>query len=277
MVKFAEHLQSNEESARYLLESEDYRDFLKRFFSLKKKIQPSFSYNVFARHASVAKSLPRDIISGEKRLTEKVLPRFISAMDLPHFMEEYFIQLVNSENGISDPDYRKKLSLFYLDHHFIKKHTTDNFKNPIVPFIYAASGALSEGSTLETIAERTGLPLENIKKSIPLMETLKLGNFDQAKGRFIPSATQVHVESSEQKEHFINFYKFCMGLQDKALDQQNHGSNLFYNEVFSVNEKDLPLLAQELKKTLKSFVLKNEEASGNCVSILNLGLFKHRF
>ena len=80
MSRFSEYLKNNEEASRELLSSLNYRDFLRTCFKIKKKINPTYSYAVFARNANVAKSLPRDIIEGLKRLTDKTLPSFAKAL-----------------------------------------------------------------------------------------------------------------------------------------------------------------------------------------------------
>jgi len=52
MKKFSEILKNNEDYARLLLESEDYRAFLKCFFNIKKAFNSTYSYAVFARQAN---------------------------------------------------------------------------------------------------------------------------------------------------------------------------------------------------------------------------------
>ncbi len=273
-------LRTDEPSARYLLECGSYRDFLKRFFELKKRLNPRYSYTVFARAAAVAKSVPRDVIEGERRLTEKSLPKFLRALDLPGLMEEFFIKLVESETAGANEVYTQKISQMFLETNFKRSFTDDNFKDRSVPFIYAASGKVGEGSTLEVISRRTGLSPGEILEAIPKLEALGLGSYDKLTRRFIPSTSQVHVSSETSRTHFIDFYLYCLGLQQAAVSSKTPppmDSSLFYNDVFSVNAEDLPKLKEQLEKLVKSFVLKNENPNGNSVAIVNLGLFNHRF
>ncbi|HXH29305.1 MAG TPA: TIGR02147 family protein [Bacteriovoracaceae bacterium] len=276
MASFSEILRKDETSSRYLLESESYREFLKRFFEIKKRLNPGYSYNVFARSALLAKSLPRDIVEGERRLTEKSLPKFLRAMQLPGLVEEFFIKLVESETNPSSKNYLHKLAQMYIETSFTKSFTDQNFQDSAIPFIYAASGNVGVGSSLTEIAHRTGLPEEKIRGLIDKLEALELGRFDQKTDKFTPSVSQVHVNSGNENANFRSFYLYSLELV-RASFTVAQKKGLFYSDVFSLNEKDLPRVKEELEKLLKSFVLKNENSTGDSVAVMNLGFFRQEF
>jgi len=95
---------------------------------------------------------------------------------------------------------------------------------------------------------------------------------------FIPTTTQVHVESGQDANHFVDFYLYCLNLQKESLkDKFTSEDTLFYNEIFSINEKDLPLLKKDMKKVLKSYLIKSENPQGDSAAVMNLGLFKQFF
>lgn len=278
MKKFSEVLKTNEDYARLLLESEDYRAFLKCYFSIKKAFNPTYSYAVFARHAEVAKSLPRDICEGLKRLTDKTLPQFLKAMELEGLLEEYFVQLVAAEADSSKLKLVKRLKDLYLETNFTQTFTDNNFQDHRSPFLYAASGEVDKGVSLEVLSRRTGMSLAEVKASLPRLEELKLGRYNPDQDSFIPATSHVHVTPGQQQRHFVDFYLHCLDLQKENVQAKFSSEEaLFYNEVFSVSQKDLPRLKAELKKTLKSFILNAENPQGDSVAVLNLGLFQQRF
>lgn len=278
MKKFSEVLKNNEAYARELLESSDYRVFLKNFFKIKKTLNPTYSYAVFSRQAKLAKSLPRDISEGLKRLTDKTLPSFLKAMELEGLMEEFFVQLVAMETDPKKIKLVKRLSDLYLEANFTKTYTDSNFKDYRSPFLYAASGEVDAGVDLQTLSSRTGLSLSQIRETLPVLEALKLGHFAQAEDRFTPSTSQVHVVPERDKKFFIDFYLYCLNLQkESVVSKFNSDESLFFNEVFSVCEKEMPALKLELKKVLKSYVIKAENSQGDSVAVLNVGLFKQFF
>lgn len=278
MVSFSEYLKQNEQAAKEVLGSEDYRSFMRCFFQIKKELNPTYSYAVFARQAKVSKSLPRDIIEGLKRITDKTLPSFIKAMELEGLLSAFFVQLVSSDDDLKKKRILKQLASLFIETHFTKTFTDSNFKDYRSPFLYAASGEVDKGVSLETLSKRTGLNLEAIQKTLPSMEQLRLGRFNAEQGMFIPATSHVHVESEESKNFFSDFYLFCLKLQTENVTSKfNAEENLFYNEVFSINAKDLPKLKAELMVVLKSHLIKAENPHGDSVAVFNLGLFKQLF
>ena len=278
MKTISELLKSDEASARLLIESPNYRAFLKTFFKLKKELNPSYSFAVFARHAEVSKSLPRDIIEGLKRITEKTLPSFLHAMELEGLLEELFVQLVAAEENPARLKLVKRLSNLFIETYFTKTYSESNFKDYRAPFLYAASGEVGVGVDSKTLSKRTGLCQDTVLKSLPLLEQLKLGKYDPEKDTFYPSTAQVHIVPDKDKKFFQDFYQYCLGLQkDQVSENFYSDDSYFYNEVFSVNKKDIPKLKLELSKLLKSFLIKAENSQGDSVSVLNLGLFRQSF
>lgn len=278
MTKLSDHLKKDEELSRFLLSTTDYREYLRNYFKIKKTLNPTYSYAVFARQAKVSKSLPRDIIEGLKRLTDKTLPLFVKAMELDGLMEEFFIQLVALEAEPRKKRLVESLASLYIETHFTKTYNDSNFKDYRSPFLYAASGEVDAGVKLETLAKRTGLSLEAIKESLPQLEQLKLGKYLPEMDTFIPTTTQVHVESRQDANHFVDFYLYCLNLQKESVREKFSSENsLFYNEIFSIDEKDLPALKKDMKKVLRSFLIKSENPKGDSVAVMNLGLFKQYF
>ncbi|HXH31978.1 MAG TPA: TIGR02147 family protein [Bacteriovoracaceae bacterium] len=278
MKSISDVLKTDEVSARLLIESPDYRTFLKNFFKIKKVHNTTYSYAVFARQAGVSKSLPRDIIEGLKRITEKTLPAFLHAMELEGLIEELFVQLVAAEDNPARNKLVQRLSSLFIETYYTKTYSDSNFKDFKAPFLYAASGEVGVGVDLKTLSKRTGLSLETVKSSIPTLETLKLGKYDPEKEFFIPSTAQVHVVNNKDEKFFHEFYLYCLNLQrDYAKDLFHADDTFFFNEVFSINKKDIPSLKTDLIKLLQSFLIKAENSKGDSVSVLNLGLFRQAF
>lgn len=273
-MKFSDHLKQNQEHAELLLNTRDYRQFLKSFFIIKKSLRRSYSYGVFALQAEVAKSLPRDIVMGEKNLTAKTLPRFLKAMELPDLVEDFFSELVLNQTHSSS--YLSKLAHSFIENNFKKSFTDANFMDFNIPFLYAASGIVGEGGPVVELMKRTGLNKEATELSLKQMVALGLG--EMSGDNFIPKISEIHINATTKDNEFYKFYQFCLGLQQEMISlKKQRETDLFYNEVFSVNEADLPALKEELKKTLKSFMLKSEDANGTSVQVLNVGFFKQEF
>jgi uncharacterized protein (TIGR02147 family) len=279
MSKFSDFIKSHEEGARSLLESPDAKTFLKNFFAIKKSLNPSYSFAVFATKAGISKSLPRDVIEGLKRITEKSLPHFLQGMELDGLMQEFFIQLVESEKDPIKLKLAKKIADLYIETHFTKTFTDNNFKDHRSPFLYAASGEVGKGVKLSLLAERTGMSIQNVKEAIPQLEKLKLGSYNSDDDTFTPSTPQVHIDvNANGPSHFFSFYHYCLSLQREIAEKKFQApETFFYNEVFSIHEKDLVNVKAELRNVIKSFLIKAENPQGDSVAVFNLGLFKQTF
>jgi uncharacterized protein (TIGR02147 family) len=223
-MKLSDILKNNESSARQVLESQDYRAFLKNFFKIKKNVNPSYSYALFARQAKITKSLPRDITEGYKRITDKTLPGFIRAMELEGLLEEIFVHFVLME---IDGHKKKLVQRLVEQSHFTKTYTDSNFKDFRSPFLFAASGEVDIGVKLGTLSTRTGLTLTQIREALPMMEKLKRGRFSGEEDRFTPSTSQVHIVPERDKNFFIDFYLYCLNLQ-----RQNVLSHSFHEIIY---------------------------------------------
>lgn len=278
MSDFSSFLKSDESAARLLLCSPTYRQFLKNFIEIKKKRSKTYSFAELARKSEVSKSLPRDIVEGDKRITVKTLPKFLKAMELPGMLEDFFVQLIELEENPGKRNILDRLANLYLETYFINTFSEKNFKDFRVPFLYAASGDSEKGARIQTLATRTGFSFTDIREVLRIMESLNLGKVTADENGFVPSVSQIHVETEQGEVKFLEFYQFCLELQqEKIKNKSNLPGDLFYNDVFSVSEKDMEALKSELKKVLKSFVLKSENPAGDSVAVLNLGFFKQKF
>lgn len=74
----------------------DYREFLKDFQIAKQSRNPAFSIRAFLKRAAVSSpSLFKQIVTGERNLTEQTLAGFLAAMHLPPQEADYFRALVH--------------------------------------------------------------------------------------------------------------------------------------------------------------------------------------
>lgn len=194
-------------------------------------------------------------------------------------MQEFFIQLVEAEKNPERMKLAQKIADLYIEKHFTKTYTDANFKDYRSPFLYAASGEVGKGATIEMMSQRTGIKTESIVEAMPLLERLKLGQFNSEEAKFIPVTPQVHIEAgSNDSTNFFSFYHYCLGLQREVAEKKfKNPDTFFYNEVFSIHEKDIPVVKAELRNVIKSFLIKAENPDGDSVAVFNLGLFKQDF
>jgi|WetSurMetagenome_2_1015567.scaffolds.fasta_scaffold00045_10 uncharacterized protein (TIGR02147 family) len=108
-----------------IFEYTDYRFFLKDFYSFQKKNSRGFSFRSFSKASGVSPSLFKDIISGRRQLTLKVMEKYSRAMHLSERETEYFralVEFVNARNNGKKNDaftamvrHRRRTNLTLLD------------------------------------------------------------------------------------------------------------------------------------------------------------------
>jgi uncharacterized protein (TIGR02147 family) len=108
-----------------IFEYTDYRFFLKDFYSHQKQNSRRFSFRFFAKESGVSPSLFKDIISGRRHLSPKVMEKYARTMRLSDKETDYFralVEFVNAKNNRTKNDafaammqHRRRTNLTYLD------------------------------------------------------------------------------------------------------------------------------------------------------------------
>jgi uncharacterized protein (TIGR02147 family) len=93
-----------------IFEYTDYRFFLKDYYAFQKRNNRGFSYRSFASLSGVAPSLLKDVVSGRRQLTLKIMEKYADAMQLSARERDYFRILVEFVNAKSN---QKKNEVFF--------------------------------------------------------------------------------------------------------------------------------------------------------------------
>lgn len=269
-------------SIRTLLEAPDYRSFIRLWMNERSKIK-KFGYADIARNGGfVARSFPRDVVKGAKRITLNSLPKLIRGMGLRNDLAAYFRLLVEAEHAdcnVASLDTAKiaqmkeKLCQRILarSEHSIPS-SDDAFQISSVPRIYAALGSTKRGATLRNVIDRTNLPLPQITLALEKMRAMGIAT--KQGQRYFPIEAHLSFEGLKQsdvfKKHFIDS---CARAAQIANDNLKSDEKLFLSSAFSVNRADLPKLKEELRGVLLRFVDAAEQVDGEKVVNLVASLF----
>ncbi len=122
---FSYYILSMASRALKIFEYTDYRFFLKDYYSYQKRNSRGFSFRAFAAQSGVSPSLFKDIISGRRQLTLKVMEKYARAMHLSERETDYFrvlVEFVNAKNNQRKNDafagmmqLRRRTNLTFLD------------------------------------------------------------------------------------------------------------------------------------------------------------------
>jgi uncharacterized protein (TIGR02147 family) len=166
----------------------DYRDFIRDYFSARKKSNPAFSHRVFARQAGFKTSNFMHLVMGGKRnLTKDSMTKIAFAMKLKRREWDYFENLVfycQSETVKDREHYLARLNTIRKGA-FFKQLGGDHYEyianwlNPVVRELAGMSGSnVDEGKLSARIAAHV-TPAE-VRKSLELL--LRLGMLSRTPG-----------------------------------------------------------------------------------------------
>lgn len=249
---------------------------------LERKKTRQFGYSDIARLGGfAARSFPRDVILGKKRISLNSLPKFIRGLSLTFDLAEYFRIIVEIEEADCRTKcvdevklYRMKENLRkrILDrHHVVLGQADKAFAISSIPRVYAALGNLERGATTKEIVERTDLPEGVIYQSLSYMEEKKIA---QKKGtRYF--AKDIHANFQGLKgeifqKHFVKTAEESIQMSKRHIASEE---KLFLSSAFSVAKKDLPQLKNELRSLLLKYIDTSENSDGDKVINLIASLY----
>lgn len=273
------------EQTESLLRCSSYRDFIKSVIELRSRSRSRYGFSDVARAAGFsARSFPRDVATGKKRITPSSLMPFIRGLGLSGDWATYFKLLVE----IEEPDCREKIRDEVRLQTMVKNladrlRRKDSklpalskasvvFESHDVPKVYSALGSLSRGATLADIRNRTKLEGEVVK---PILKTLgEAGIVRKEKDVYFATEAHLSLPGLKSSEVYKSFYLSLMNeATRKARTDFNSERALFFTSALSVASSDLPRLKEELRSLLLSFADTSEKSDGDSIVSIAASLF----
>ncbi|MGZ3686937.1 MAG: DUF4423 domain-containing protein [Bdellovibrionota bacterium] len=236
-----------------------------------------WGYSDIARRAGFsARSFPRDVVHGRKRITPASLAPFIRGLGISGDLAEYFRLLVELEHEdcrqrASSPE-RIASRLCHLRARLLARGAVPiNVKAEMafaaenLPLVYAALGSPGRGATVSEVSSRTGLAsvrIQSILKALVRAEIVTKHGL-----RFVAAQPHLNLPGLTQSEVYRKFFKECLtrarSQADVSFASDRH---LFFTSCFSVRESRLATLKEELRSILLRYVDEAEEAEGERVA-----------
>ncbi len=273
---------------KLLVEADSYRGFLGQAFELLKR-EKGLGYAAFARRAGFqARSYPRDILLGKKRLTARAVPRFARALSLPADEAGLFALLVYREepdlapHPMTGPEIdlaiqaaTRKLQAKLHQKALGRYHPTI-YRIHDWPYVYAALGDGRIGATAEEVTRRTRLPIATCRRVLREMEKYQLVDHLDSEGgdRYRARSLNLYSVGLGDQASFQDFY--FRGLErGRRVAGRNFASDqcFFFSSVFSVKRSSLPQLKERLRAVMREFVCAAEDAEGEELATLLLSFW----
>lgn len=265
-----------------ILSANDYRSFIKFFIEEESKLK-RFGFSDIARQGGfAARSFPRDVALGQKRITLNSLPKIIKGLGLTSDLAEYFrilVELAHTDcrmKDVSELKLQQSLEGIRLrlseKNEVVLENKSLAYKARNAPQIYAALGNKNRGSTVKEIQTRTNLSEEEIFETLGYMLELKL--IEKRQGRFFLKENHIQLQGLKTNEFFKkHFTHLCEKSIRAANAKFNSDEALFLSSAFSVRKSDLPQLKNELRQLLHRYIDAAEKDEGDKVVQLMAGMF----
>lgn len=257
-----------------LVTQTSYRSFIATLIALRKTQGRPLSYAQLSRQLGVkARSYPRDIVLGNKRMSSTLLPGFVKALGLSGDLKSLFIDLVEYEENscrISGrSEYQISASIEKTRRRILSEASSAigidaAFDMAEIPKVYAALGDPVKGASLQEIESRTSIVLERL--SVLLDKMVEIGIAEKRGTRFRAKQSHLAIRglktSGAFKQHFL---KVTEEAFNAAKRQMNADDKLFFSSSFSVRSGGLAELKSELRDLLLRYVDVSETAEGDKV------------
>lgn len=266
-------------AAARLAEVQTYRAFISTVLEERTAAEGRrFGYADVANFAGLkARSFPRDVVVGRKRVSLSSLPKFIRGLGLDRDTAAVFVALVELEHPDCRLDRRTRQSVereLERARSRLRKrcteipaHAVQVFTHVLLPKIYAGLHKELPGQTLDQLALTVGLGRGEVFSGLHRLAAHGLAKV--VDGRWL--ATEGPIELRELQGGFREFF-----AETALAASQASGSPKFHSEqaLFSaacvcVRESELPALKIRLRDVLMKFVERAEAPDGDKVVTLN--------
>ncbi len=272
--------------AARLLAVGNYREFIETLIGIRKAASTrNYGYADVARAGGFsARSFPRDVAKGTKRISPASLTPFVLGLRLSGDWAEYFKLLVQIEETDCRDRVQEPAKLQRMLDNLTKRlrqrqlpvrstvATKDMFYAYQVPFVYAALGSFETGATVSQIRQRTNLESSVV---IPILKQLVgSGIVSKVENTYFALESHLNLTGWPADEIYKSFYFHI--LAQAALNARvkfASENQLFFSSCFSVSAKNLPRLKEELRSLLLRFIDASEVADGDKVISVATSMF----
>jgi uncharacterized protein (TIGR02147 family) len=250
-----------------IFQYDDYRSFLKDAYEEQRKLDPAFSHRGIGKRGGFDPGLFSKVISGQRNISSKMIPRFVEAFSLGEREAAYFSVLVrlNQARLISQ---KKKL----LDELLRFKMRKVKVVNELQAGFYSEwyHSAVREllnvypRATPDFISRiiRPEVSAAKVRKSIDLL--IDLGMIKKNKSGEFELCSQMQTTGATFKNIEVNHFlkesiRLSLDVQDRFKSDEYNLSSV----SFSISDQRYPELVQRIRdfrKSMMEFIEEDKQA-----------------
>ena len=261
----------------------DYRQFLKDYYSEKKKLLKAFSFRFFAKKANLTSpNYLKLVMDGKRNLTHRNVKKFADGLGLQEKEAHFFENLVFMNQAKNDEEkefYKKNLRLL-KDKGYGTTLTKEQYQVCSKWFYLVIKEMLLLSDFKEQsrwIADKLdrSLTKREILDAIELLIKLNLVERDPKTQKLVSKSIDFIGEPNVASEAVKKFYKEMIKKAHDCVDHQSADERFLNSLTIAINTKDLPRIFEKIRKfrnELDEFILRSKKYDS--VYQLNIQFFR---
>ncbi|MEO0336780.1 MAG: TIGR02147 family protein [Pseudomonadota bacterium] len=244
----------------------NYREFLRDFFSYKKRMNSNYSHRLFMQKAGL--SSPghlKMVMDGKRNLTHLTVPKYISAVGLHKKKDIKYFELLVRYNQCDEPiekikffnelmAEKKKKGLSLLE-----KHQFDFLSNWLHIAIYVMAGLKDFQADADWITHRLRKKVSKLHVEAALEDLMELGLIERREDRFEQVQGALTIPDEVQSTAIHLFHEKMLQMALFALREYDVGDREFNSVTFSFKKSEL----MTIKNRIREFRREINEFSSN--------------
>ena len=242
--------------------------YLREIYNYRKFKETNFSYDKWTQEIGLqSRSYLRSIVIGEKKLVNKLIPDFISALNLNDLETSYFLMLVHYSNADDKKIreiYGKQLLQSWKKHIYeIQITDVEGFlADAIIPVLFTYLSFGDTGSQIDEIAKDLGCASERIDKALRYLVWQKLvdGDLDdQGNIKYKTIKEYFQIPTSNGSAAIKSFHLQGMDLAKEAMSLPAE-TRRYFSRFMALSEKDFLDFENYLNEYLDKLMSKYDSA-----------------
>lgn len=269
-----------------LTEYENIRDYLADFYHDTKKKYPGFSHRVLAQKVGFSNGYFSRILSGEKKISEALVEKFIAYLKLRGNDAEYFRALViysqSPDEAVVNRAFKRMISLQSCDAGILEVDQFELFHTwyHSVIFSLCHMGQVTESSDFEQMGKQLFPTIsgKEFEDSLKLLQKLEL--IDLKNGTYKVQQQFLTTGSKHKNRHIRNYLLNSINQARYALLNTPQPERDITTMTLSISEngyREIQELVQKFRSQVNEIVAADSELDQVCqVNIQQFPLFKSK-
>ena len=260
-----------------LVDSADLAHAIQQIISIVAQANPGFNVSRLGKIAGFkSRGFLVDVLKGRKRMGPESVLAVSQGLRLPKQLQDFLLSISQVERSGTTKENIKLQEQKQRLINTAKKNAADNeqkiFENPDFIQLYVALGRSDTGSSIASIAERTGFSEAKCREILNQLSAINLVELKH--GTYHALKREIDLDGLGQNASFKSiFMQALKSATAQAAQKFEDPTSLFFHSSWSVRKEDMEELRARLRETLVEFVQTTSDQDGSRITKLTVSLF----